>query len=116
MKIELLPGEEMINHWTILFQPENQKFNGKITVTDQRVIYEIQYDVSSLSKIYANSRMLTKGDIGVIEINKNDIYDVSVEKSFFAKKCHVKTTDGNVYTFNYGMLNIDPVAEAIRKK
>jgi hypothetical protein len=116
MKIELQTNEEVINNWTVLFQPEGQKFNGKITVTNQRVIYEIQYDVSSLSKIYSNSRMLTKGDIGVIEINKSDIYDVTVEKSFFAKKCHVKTTDGSVYTFNYGMLNIDPVAEAIRKK
>jgi hypothetical protein len=116
MKIDLQPNEEIINTWTVLFQPGNNKFNGKLTVTNQRLIYEIQYDVSSLSKIYDNSRMITRGDIGTVEINKADIFDVTVEKSFFAKKVHVKTTDGNAYTFNYGMLNIDPVAEAIRKK
>lgn len=115
MKIEMQPNESLINTWTVLFQPGSNKFNGKLNVTNQRLIYEIQYDVSSLSKIYDNSRMITRGDIGTVEINKADIADVTVEKSFFAKKVHVKTNDGNIYTFNYGMLNIDPVVEAIRK-
>ena len=72
MKIELLPEENEIDTWTILYAP------------------------------------------GYLEINKADITDVQAEKSFLAKKAIVTLNDGSKHVFNYGMLNIDKVVEAIK--
>ena len=40
MNITLLPGEQKIDTWTILYQPpKGGKFNGKLLVTNQRLLY-----------------------------------------------------------------------------
>lgn len=54
------------------------------------------------------------GSEGYLEINKEDITDVQVEKSFLSKKVICTLKDGSKHTFNYGALNVDKVAEAIK--
>lgn len=114
MKIDLQPGEEKIDTWTILYQPpKGGKFNGKLTVTNKRLLYDAQFDYSAKG-ILEEFALIKWGSEGYLEINKEDIQQVDVEKSFLSKKCIVTLKDGSRHTFNYGALNIDKCAAAIK--
>ncbi len=116
MKLDLQPSEQLIDTWTLIFLPsDGSKFNGKLAVTNKRLVYDAQFNVSTLANIYANSNMISKPESNLLEISKSDITNVEVEKSFFAKKVIITVKGGHKFVFSYGMMNIDPVAEAIRK-
>jgi hypothetical protein len=96
MKYNFQPGETPIDTWSINYRQQTGGQNaGKLTVTNKRLIY--------------NSRV----DKFFFEINKNEIASVQVQKSFLAKKAIVILLDGSRHTFNYGVLNIDKLVEAI---
>ena len=41
MNITLQPGETKIDTWTLLYLPPNGgKYNGKLTITNQRLLYD----------------------------------------------------------------------------
>ena len=114
MKIELQTNETKIDTWTILYVPPGGgKYNGKLTITNKRLLYDAKYDVSAKG-LLAEAMFIKWGSEGYLEINKADIKDVQVEKNFLAKKAIVTLTDGSKHTFNYGALNVDKVAEAIK--
>ena len=114
MKIELQPNETKIDTWTILYIPPNGgKYNGKLTITNKRLLYDAKYDVSAKG-LLSEALFMKWGSEGYLEINKADIKDVQVEKSFLAKKAIVTLTDDSKHTFNYGALNVDKVADAIK--
>lgn len=114
MKIILQPGESKIDTWTIIYQPPGGgKFNGKLTVTNKRLLYDAKYDVSAKG-LLSEAMFIKWGSEGFLEINKNDIVHIDVEKSLFAKKAILTLADGSMHVFNYGMMNIDKVAEAIK--
>jgi hypothetical protein len=114
MNIQLQANETKIDTWTILYQPPGGgKYNGKLTITNKRLLYDAKYDVSAKG-LLAEAMFIKWGSEGYLEINKADIKDVQVEKSFLAKKAIVTLTDGSKHTFNYGALNVDKVAEAIK--
>lgn len=116
MNIQLQPGENKIDTWTILYiPPGGGKYNGKLTVTNKRLLYDAKYDVSAKG-LMSEAMFIKWGSEGYLEINKSDITDVSVEKSFLAKKAIVTLTDGSKHIFNYGALNVDKVAEAIKAR
>ena len=116
MNIQLQPGETKIDTWTILYiPPGGGKYNGKLTVTNKRLLYDAKYDVSAKG-LLSEAMFIKWGSEGYLEINKSDITDVSVEKSFLAKKAIVTLNDGSKHIFNYGALNVDKVAEAIKAK
>lgn len=108
------PDEKKIDTWSILYIPPNGgKYNGKLTITNKRLLYDARFDVSA--KGLLSEALFTKwGSEGFLEISKADIKDVQVEKSFLAKKAIVTLTDDSKHTFNYGALNVDKVAEAIK--
>ena len=113
MKIELQPGETTIDSWMILYiPPGGGKFNGKLTITNKRLLYDAKFDVSAKG-LLSEALFVKWGSEGFLEINKRDIKDVKTEKSFLAKKAVLTLADGSKHTFNYGMLNIDKVVEAI---
>lgn len=113
MKIEFLPGETKIDTWTILYVPPGGgKFNGKLTVTNKRLLYDAKYDVSAKG-LLSEAMFIKWGSEGFLEIKKQDIVKVEVEKGFLAKKIILTLTDDSRHIFNYGILNIDKVAEAI---
>lgn len=116
MKIELQPGENQIDTWTIMYiPPGGGKYNGKLTITNKRLLYDAKYDVSAKG-LLSEALFAKWGSEGYLEINKADIKDVQVEKSFLAKKAIVTLGDGSVHIFNYGALNVDKVAEAIKAR
>ena len=114
MTFELQPGETKIDTWTILYiPPGGGKYNGKLTITNKRLMYDAKYDVS-VKGLLSEALFAKWGSEGYLTINKADIKDVQVEKSFLAKKVLLTLTDDSVHTFNYGALNVDKVAEAIK--
>jgi hypothetical protein len=111
----LLPGEQVIDTWTLLYiPPGGGKYNGKLTITDKRLLYDAKYDVSAKG-LLSEALFIKWGSEGYLEINKSDIQDVQVEKSFLSKKAILTLNDGSKHIFNYGALNIDKVVEAIKK-
>jgi len=116
MKIELQPDEAKIDTWTILYQPPGGgKYNGKLTITNKRLLYDAKYDVSAKG-LLSEAMFIKWGSEGYLEINKADIKDVQAEKSFLAKKAIITLSDGSKHMFNYGALNIDKVVVAINAR
>ncbi|MEO6777268.1 MAG: hypothetical protein ABI467_30350 [Kofleriaceae bacterium] len=114
-KIPLDPGEVAIDTWTVLYSPPSGgKYNGKLRVTNQRLLYDAQFDVSAAG-LLAETVFVKWGSEGLVIIPKARITKADVQKSFFAKKVVLTLDDGSLHTFNYGMLNIDPVVAAIQQ-
>ncbi|HEX2683642.1 MAG TPA: hypothetical protein VHL77_06905 [Ferruginibacter sp.] len=114
MNIEMHPDEKKIDTWTIIYIPPNGgKYNGKLTITNKRLLYDAKFDISTKG-LLSEAMYLKWGSEGFLEINKSDIKDVQVEKNFLAKKAIITLSDGSKHVFNYGALNVDKVAEAIR--
>ncbi len=115
MKFDLEPGESEIGNWTVLYvPPKGGKYNGKLLVTNKRLLYDAKFDVSAKGLI--EEALLVKfGSEGYVIIPKDRIKNVEVKKSFFSKKVLLTLDNGDIHTFDYGALNIDPVAEAIKK-
>ena len=116
MNVTLLPDEQKIDTWTILYEPpKGGKFNGKLLVTNKRLLYDAKFDYSAKG-ILGGFMYIKWGSEGFLEMNKEDIVSVEVQKSFLSKKCIVTLKDGSHHTFNYGAMNIDKCATAIQSK
>lgn len=114
MKFNFQPGEQKIDTWTILYtSPKGDRYNGKLTITDQRLIYDAQFDVSAAG-IVDEALFCKFGSEAFIVIPKSRIKSVESQKSFFAKKAIVILDNNEKHIFNYGMLNIDSVVKAIQ--
>lgn len=111
--IILQAGETIIDTWSIFYTlPGGKKFNGKLTVTNLRLVYRTLYDsaYNPASKHVA----FNKEDKDIIyTISKSDIARVDMQKSFLAKKVIITLTDDTKHEFNYGVLSIDKLVEAI---
>ena len=47
LPFKLLPEENVIDTWTLLYTPPGGgKYNGKLTITNKRLLYDAKYDVS----------------------------------------------------------------------
>lgn len=116
MKPELLTDEVIINTWTIMYlPPTGGQYNGKLTVTNQRLIYDAQFDISAQG-IVNELFYVRQGEKVWLSIPKVKITRTELIKSFFAKKVLVTTDNGETHVFNYGMLNVTLVYDAILKK
>jgi hypothetical protein len=112
----LAADENIIDTWTILYiPPGGGKYNGKLTITNKRLLYDAKYDVSAKG-LLSEALFIKWGSEGYLEIEKAAITDVQVEKSFLAKKAILTLTDGSKHTFNYGALNIDKAVAAINAR
>jgi hypothetical protein len=110
----LQPDEIRIDTWTIIYHPPGGgKFNGKLTVTNKRLLYDAKYDVSARG-LLSEAMFIKWGSEGFLEINKKDIVHIDIKKSFFSKSVILTLADESKHTFNYGMLNIDKLAQAIK--
>lgn len=116
LPFNLLPDEQVIDTWTLLYiPPGGGKYNGKLTITNKRLLYDAKYDVSAKG-LLSEAMFVKWGSEGYLEINKSDITDVQVEKSFLVKKAILMLTDGSKHTFSYGAMNIDKVVTAINSR
>ena len=115
-KFQLEPGESEIDSWTILYvPPKGGKYNGKLTVTNKRLLYDAKFDVS-FGGMIEEALFVKFGSEGYVVIPKDRIKNTEVKKSLFSKKVILTLDNGEVHTFDYGALNVDKVAEAINQK
>lgn len=115
-KVQLEPDEKKIDTWTLLYvPPKGGKYNGYLMVTNQRLLYDAKFDVSAKGLI-EEALFVKWGSETFVAIPKSRIKHVEVKKTFFSKKVLVTLDDEALHTFDYGMLNIDPVAAAIQQR
>jgi len=127
-------NENLINSWQLNFIPLNKKATrllGKLYVTDKNLYFDAKFD-SSISGLLGNvatsavsasghpllvsQEILNQwGDNGYFTIPKSEIKEVSEKKSFFKKTVTIKLSDSGEYLFDYGMLPVTKIAEAIKK-
>jgi hypothetical protein len=108
MKIELQPNETTIDTWSLHYvPPSGEKALGKLTITNQRLLFLPQHGADSLSLSIYNKD-------GLIILRKTEIKEVNVQKSLFSKKALVTMTDSSTHVFNYGAMNIDKLVAAIQ--
>jgi hypothetical protein len=108
MTIDLRPGEHTIDTWTLFYLPPGGgKYNGKLTVTNQRLLYDAKLDASLLGVL---SHHLVEGQLA---IEKSAIAGVEVERKLFSKKAILTLGDGSRHVFDYGAMNIDKCVAAI---
>jgi len=116
MKFMLLPGEVEIDTWSLLYiPPAGGKFNGKLTVTNQRLLYDAKYD-ATITGTLANALVARWGSEGYLQIEKKDIRSIAVQKKLLSKKCILTLNDGSLHIFDYGAMNIDKTVAAIEAR
>ena len=111
MDITLQTDERVLDTWTLFYLPPNGgKYNGKLTVTDKRLLYEAKFDASLIGVLGDRAAG------GYLAIDKDDIQDVEVSKKLFSKKAILTLSDGSTHIFDYGAMNIDKCVEAIQAR
>ena len=116
MKAVLQPGEVHIDTWSILYLPPGGgKYNGKLMVTNRRLLYDAMFD-ASFKGIVAGALTIRWGSEGYLEIDKNDIQSLEVQKKLLSKRCILTLTDGSKHTFDYGAMKIDKTVAAIEAR
>lgn len=115
MNITLQPQETKIDTWTLFYlPPQGGKYNGKLTVTNQRILYDAKFD-ASFKGMVAEAVFVKWGSEGYLEIDKKDIDRIDVVKKLLSKRCTLTLSDGSQHAFDYGAMNIDKVVAAIEQ-
>lgn len=113
MKAVLQQGEVYLDAWSLLYLPPGGgKYNGKLIVTNQRLLYDAMFDVS-FKGLVAEAVTVRWGSEGYLEIDKRHIESVEVRKKLLSKRCILTLTDGSQHAFDYGAMNIDKTVTAI---
>jgi hypothetical protein len=111
---ELQPNENELGKWTLNYLPPGGgRYTGPLVVTNKRLIFDAQFDTSVGGAL--RELIIISGTHGVVSIPKNRIKGVEVSKSFLKKQVKVTLDNGDVHAFDYGMLSVDKIAEAIKK-
>jgi len=76
MGLDLNEGEKVLRNWSLFYIPPTGggKYNWKLTVTNERLLYDAKFDASLLGVL---GGVAVKGGL---RINKSDIASVDGEK------------------------------------
>ena len=125
-------GEEIIGTWTLHCVPfDASKFLGKLHVTKDSLYFDAQFD-SSLSGLIgsvATSAVVASGHAllvssriveewegkGYMFVEKKSIKTIEEKSSFFKKTVVLTLEDDSVIVFDYGMMGVKKLAEAIKQ-
>lgn len=113
---ELQPGEADLGTWTVNHPaPSGSLVNGKLTVTNHRLLFKPLVAGVSVYKIV---RSQTAGfqQSHTLVLRKDEIASVRTEKSFLKKKVLVTATNGATYVFDRGAMSVDEIARAIEQR
>jgi hypothetical protein len=111
---QLQPKETEFGKWTLNYLPPGGgRYTGPLVVTSQRLIFDAHFDTSVGGAL--RELIIVSGTHGVVSIPKSRIKGVEVAKSLMKKQVKVTLDNSDVHTFDYGMLSVDKIAEAIKK-
>ena len=107
-------NENLIDKWTILYKPHGGgSYNGVLYVTNKRLIYDAKFDMSIKGLI--NETLFYKtGSQAYVAILKSEIANIELKTSFFKKQVILTLNNQEKHIFDYGMLSVTKVAEAIK--
>ena len=116
ISFDLLPGEEIIDTWTLLYiPPGGGKYNGRCTITNQRILYDAKLDYS-VRGVLKEFMYLKTGTEGYLAIPKSRISNMETKKNSMDKTVILTLDNGQEHAFSYGALNIDRAAEAMSRR
>lgn len=112
MTLSLEAGEITIDTWAIQYiSPSGHKSNGKLTITNKRLIYIETLGI--VSETTGLEMFEQDGKHDLLVIKKTSIKELMVEKNLLSQNAVILLPDGSRHTFNYGSLNIDRLVNAI---
>lgn len=118
----------MSETWTINFEPPTGgRLTGKLTVDDRElrfvalynsgnevIIKSISNDLASLAGLEGDVFSVSDDADGIhLVICKEEIVKVEAKNSLLAKRVVVSTAGGEACVFNYGMLSVGKLIQAI---
>jgi hypothetical protein len=116
MKVNLQQDEVNLGVWSLFYlPPQGGKYNGKLTVTNRRLLYDAMFDASFKGWV-EGALTIRWGSEGYLEIDKAKIQSVEAQRKLLSKKCILTLTDGSKHTFDYGPLSIDKALTAIQAR
>lgn len=115
MAYTLAEGERELGSWTLNYLPPGGgRYTGKLVVTDRRLLFDAQFDTSVGGVL--RQLIVFEGSQGYLEIPKASIASVAVRSGLLSKRVIVTLADGTEHAFDYGMLSVKKVAEAIEAR
>ena len=114
-RIKFQSGESLIDSWILNFTPQGGgRFTGNLFVTNLNLYFDAHFD-NSFTGFIESLNSFYKKDLGYFVIPKSEIEDVqTLKKMFVINTIHVTTKNEGVFVFDYGMLDVTKILEAIR--
>ena len=115
--------------WTVNYLPGEGRLTGKLHVRDDEVAFEALYD-SSFKTIAKNiglavgalaasgghlAYLRNNGEEAEVVIPTGSIAEARAAKKGLIKRVVIELTDGSEHTFEYGMLPVKKLVEAVNE-
>lgn len=115
--------------WTINYLPHDGRLTGKLHVRDDEVAFEALYDSSfktiakniglAAGALAASGGHLTylrdNGEEAEVVIPTGSITEARAAKKGLMKRVVIQLTDGSEHTFEYGMLSVKKLVDAVNE-
>jgi hypothetical protein len=113
--------------WTVNYLPGEGRLTGKLHVRDDEVTFEALYDSSfktiakniglAAGALAASGGHLTylrdNGEAAEVVIPTGSIAEARAAKKGLMKRVVIQLTDGSQHTFEYGMLSVNKLVDAV---
>jgi len=118
-----------IGEWTINYLPEEGgRYTGKLTVTDEKLLFVSLYESSNKTIVKAifldvgtfaaagghSVYRYSNDDEARVDLPAAEIARVEAAKKGVMKRAVVTMNDGQQFVFDYGMLSVQRLVEAIQ--
>ena len=104
MQIDLQPNELKLTEGSVSYQsPGGKKFNGKLTITSKRLLYDVEFDLNAKGGL-PDVMFIKWGSVGYMEFDRADIKQVVINESILSTKMMLILADGSQHIFHSGML------------
>jgi hypothetical protein len=111
--IDLQSNEQRLTAGLVSYQsPGGKKFSGRLIITNKRLLYDVPFDLNAKGRL-PEVMFIKWGSVGYMEIDRTDIKQTEVIKSFLNTKLVLILKDGSKHIFNSGLLGKD-FSKAIR--
>ena len=112
---ELLPHEKELGTWTLNYRPPGGgRYTGPLVVTDQRLVFKATFDTSAVGAL--RQLVICIDTRGYRVIPKGRIREVARMSRLLKKQVRITLDNGEVHTFDYGMLSVGRLAAAIEAR
>jgi hypothetical protein len=118
-----------LGEWTVNYLPEEGgRYTGKLTVTDEKLLFASLYESSNKTIVKAifldvgtfaaagghSVYRYSNDDEARVDLPAAEIARVDAAKKGIMKRAVVTMNDGQQFVFDYGMLSVQRLVEAIQ--